>query len=50
VVPLHPIIISILLHHCRELIQCISEVEQMGTEVNNGKKKGLTEVEEEKQE
>jgi hypothetical protein len=28
-VPLHPIIISILFHHYKELKQCISEVEQL---------------------
>jgi hypothetical protein len=34
-VPLHPIIISILFHHYRELLQCISEVERIETKVNN---------------
>ena len=29
--PLHPIIISILFHHYKELKECISEVEQMMT-------------------
>jgi hypothetical protein len=29
-VPLHPIIISILFHHYKELKECISEVQQMG--------------------
>ena len=48
-VPLHPIIISILFHHYKELLECLSEVEQMEAKVNNGKKKGSTE-EEEKQE
>ena len=28
-VPLHPIIISILFHHYRELKECISEVDQI---------------------
>ncbi|HJU34045.1 MAG TPA: hypothetical protein VJ695_02880 [Nitrososphaera sp.] len=28
-VPLHPIVISILFHHYKELKQCIMEVEQM---------------------
>jgi hypothetical protein len=28
-VPLHPIIVSILFHHYKELKECISEVEQM---------------------
>jgi hypothetical protein len=41
---------SVLFHHYKELIQLVSEVEQMGAKVNNGKKKkGLTK-EEEKQE
>jgi hypothetical protein len=48
-VPLHPIIMSILFHHYKELLVCMSEVEQMEAKVNNGKKKGLTE-EDEKQE
>src|SRR5215211_4908472 len=41
-VPLHPIIMSILFHHYKELIQLISEVEQMKeatTVVNNSSKK-----------
>jgi hypothetical protein len=46
-VPLHPIIISILFHHYKELLECLSEVEQMvDAKVNNGKKKGSTEEEE----
>jgi hypothetical protein len=40
-VPLHPIIMSILFHHYRELIQCISGVERMEAKVSNGKKKGI---------
>ena len=28
-IPLHPIVISILFHHYKELKECISEVEQM---------------------
>jgi hypothetical protein len=44
-VPLHPIIISVLFHHYNELIQCTSEVEQMRAKVNNSKKKGLTKKE-----
>ena len=31
-VPLHPIVISILFHHYKELKECILEVEQMITE------------------
>jgi hypothetical protein len=35
-VPLHPIIMSILFHHYKELIQLISEVEQIeSTRVNS---------------
>ncbi len=50
-VPLHPIIISILFHHYKELRECLSEVEQMvDAKVNNGKKKGSTEEEEKLQE
>jgi hypothetical protein len=42
-VPLHPIIMSILFHHYKELLQLVSEVEQIGkasiTTVNNSSKK-----------
>jgi hypothetical protein len=39
-VPLHPIIISILFHHYKELKECISEVEQiMEGQVNYSKKR-----------
>ena len=38
-VPLHPIIISILFHHYKELKECISEVEQIiEARVNNKNK------------
>jgi hypothetical protein len=38
-VPLHPIIISILFHHYKELKECISEVEQIiEAKVNNKNK------------
>lgn len=38
-VPLHPIIISILFHHYKELKECISEVEQIiESKVNNKNK------------
>lgn len=55
--PLHPIVISILFHHYKELIQLISEAEQMeeatATTVNNNsskkKKEGLTIEGEEKE-
>src|SRR5215204_5684149 len=59
-VPLHPIIMSILFHHYKELIQLVSEVEQMEMEaatttvINNSskkkKKKELTIEEEEEEE
>jgi hypothetical protein len=42
-VPVHPIIISILLHHYKELKECISEVEQ-GEGSNVGHKQLLLEV------
>jgi hypothetical protein len=34
-VPLHPIIVSILFHHYKELKKCISDVEQIEAKVNN---------------
>src|SRR5215210_3346918 len=44
-VPLHPIIMSILFHHYKELIQLVSEVEQMeeaaATTVNNNSSKKM---------
>jgi hypothetical protein len=47
-VPLHPIIMSILFHHYKELIRLISEVEQMNeataTIANNSSKKKKKEV------
>ena len=33
-VPLQPIIMSILFHHYKELLQCIREVEELGAKVN----------------
>lgn len=33
-VPLQPIVISILFHHYKELLQCISKVEELGDKVN----------------
>jgi len=48
---LHPILMSILLYHYKELTQCISEVERLEAKVNNiSKKKGLTIKEEEEEE
>jgi hypothetical protein len=54
-VPLHPIIISILFHHYKELKECISEVEQMIEDrVNNTdsskKKRRRYSLEDEKEE
>jgi hypothetical protein len=53
-VPLHPIIISTLFHHYKELKECISEVERIEEEArasDSKKKEWLTEKEqEEKQE
>ncbi len=34
-VPLHPIIISILFHHYKELKECINQIEQIEAKVNN---------------
>ena len=49
-VPLHPIIMSILFHHYRELKECISEVEQIVDTKINSKKKGLMKKEEKEKE
>jgi hypothetical protein len=38
-VPLHPIIISILFQHYKELKECISEIYQIEDQVNSSKKK-----------
>ena len=48
-VPLHPIIISILFHHYKELKECISEVEKMGARANSSKKKEWLTVKREEQ-
>jgi hypothetical protein len=51
-VPLHPIIMSILYHHYKELKECLYEVKQLEGKVNSssGKNKELTiKKEEEKQ-
>lgn len=45
-VALQPIIISILFHHYKELLQCISDVEHIEAKVNN-KHRRLTVIEEE---
>lgn len=50
-VRLYPILMSILLHHFKELTECIKEVERIGVKVNNTtmnkKTEGLTRKEEE---
>lgn len=33
-VPLQPIVVSILFHHYKELLECIREVEELGVKVN----------------
>jgi hypothetical protein len=38
-VRLHPILMSILLHHYKEITACISEVERIEAKVNSKKKK-----------
>ena len=37
-VPLHPIIMSILFHHYKELTECMSEIEHLESKVNNNNK------------
>jgi hypothetical protein len=41
-VPLQPIIISILFHHYKDLTQCMSEIEQIQSKVNSKKAGELT--------
>ena len=41
-VPLHPIIISILFHHYKELKECVSEVEQIEKEPSSNRAEFLT--------
>src|SRR5215210_3785 len=45
-VPLHPIFMSILLHHYKQLTECILEVEQIEAKVNKSKIKRSTKKEE----
>jgi hypothetical protein len=45
-VPLHPIIMSILFHHYKELTEIISEVEQIETKLNNSKQRVMIKEEE----
>jgi hypothetical protein len=37
-VPLHPIMISILFHHYKELKECMAQVEQMGIKVESSER------------
>jgi hypothetical protein len=48
-VRLHPILMSIVFHHFKQLTECIEQVEWIEDRVNS-KNKGLTIKEEEKQE
>jgi hypothetical protein len=48
-VRLYPILMSILLHHFKELTQCISEVERIEARLN-GKNKGSTKEKEKEEE
>lgn len=47
-VPLQPIVISILFHHYKELKECLSGVEQIEANVNNKRIQSLPEKEEER--
>ena len=49
-VGLHPILMSILLYHYKQLTECISEVERIETRVNSKKKWSMKKKEEEEQE
>lgn len=49
-VPLHPIIVSILFHHYKELKECTCEVEQREAKVNNKHSKFTVKEEEEEKE
>ncbi len=52
-VPLHPIIMSILFHHYKELIECIKEVEQIRearAASSKNRRKGSTKREEKREE
>jgi hypothetical protein len=48
-VPLHPIVISILFHHYKELLQCVREVEEMNMKcsmINNKEEQETEETQE----
>jgi hypothetical protein len=49
-VRLHPILMSILLYHYKQLTACISEVERIEAKVNSKKKEWSTAKKEEKEE
>jgi hypothetical protein len=49
-VRLHPILMSILLYHYKQLTACILEVEWMEAKVNNKKKKDLSTAKKEEEE
>jgi hypothetical protein len=49
-VRLHPILMSILFHHYKELTECIEQVEEIEARVNSKKKVLKEEEEEEKEE
>jgi hypothetical protein len=49
-VRLHPILMSILLYHYKQLTQCISEVERIEAKVNSNKKKEWLTIKEEEEE
>jgi hypothetical protein len=49
-VRLHPILMSILLHHYKQLTACISEVERIESRVNSKKKEWLTKKKKEEEE
>jgi hypothetical protein len=48
-VRLHPILMSILLYHYKQLTQCISEVERIEAKVNSNKKKEWWTIKEEEE-
>src|ERR671922_2823480 len=48
-VRLHPILMSILLYHYKQLTQCISEVERIEAKVNSNKKKEWLTIKEEEE-
>ena len=49
-IPLHPIIMSILFHHYKEIIQCTSEVEQIEARISKHRRLTIKVEEEEEEE